>query len=205
MKVFRVVGILAVLWGMLIVFSATLANADQFVGNDPRIIIGGDPPSAPAGIITLDFVILTPSGTSPGTSACILNQGSLSTTSPSCLFENDISINGVGETIYSLTFNAVGIDANTVNCGFLAGSPFSGCGVDPLPNGQGAQVTFTGGMIPFHNDFTLGFETFPENFELQAEAGLAPVPEPGTVALLLSGMGIVALWIRRTSWAGDEG
>jgi len=201
MKVSRIVGTLALLWGMMVIFSITVAKADQFSSNDPKINVGGDPPSAPAGIITPDFSILSPSGTSPATSPCILIQGTVNTTSPSCLFENDISINGVGQTIFSLTFDALGIDPATVNCGFLTGSPFSGCGVDPLPNGQGTRVIFSDGSIAFHTDFTLSFDTFPENFEIPAQAGLNPVPEPGTLALLLSGIGVAALWVRRTSRA----
>jgi hypothetical protein len=196
-KIFRTVCILVVVCGPLVVFSTARAKADQLSGSDPRVALGGDPPSAPAGIITTSFGILTPSGTSPATSACVLMQGGINTTSPDCFFENDITINGVGETIYSLTFDAVGIAPSTATCGFLAASPFSDCGVDALPNGKGTQFSFDTGSIPFHDDFTLSFTGFPSNFDFEAQAGLSAVPEPGTLALFLIGMGIAGLCIRR--------
>jgi hypothetical protein len=199
MKAFRTVCTLIVVCIAVAAFSTTLVKADQLSGSDPRVAIGGDPPGAPAGIITTSFRILTPSGTSPATSPCVLTQGGLNTTSPGCLFENDISISGVGETIYSLTFDAVGVAPATATCGFLTGSPFTDCGVDPLPSGNGTQFSFDTGSIPFHNDFTLGFTGFPSNFDFAVQAGLTSttVPEPGTLGLLLIGMSLAGLCLRR--------
>jgi len=211
MKILRRVCTLVVACGVLAIFSTAVVKADQTSGSDPRIQIGGDPSSAPAGLVTSSFDITTPSGTSgildssPTTAGpCILTQGGLSTTSPDCLFENDMTVNGVGETIYSLTIDAVGISPDTVTCANLATSPFSDCGVDPLPSGQGAAASFDVGSIPFHSDFTLGFGEFPADFEFTVQAGLTStvVPEPGTLALLLSGgLGLAGLWLRRRSRA----
>src|SRR5690242_1239431 len=91
--------------GLLLAVSVTVAQADQIP--DPIIKTGGQQTNAtnaaqfvatsapvPAGIITSTFTITTPSGTSPATSPCILTQGSITTTSPQCLFENDITLNG---------------------------------------------------------------------------------------------------------------
>lgn len=199
MKTFRIVCTLVVVCGVSGLFWATLARADQLSGSDPRVALGGDPPSAPAGIITPTFSILSPSGTSPSTSPCVLMQGGINTTSPGCLFENDISVNGVGETIYSLTFDAVGVAPATATCGFLASSPFTDCGVDPLPNGNGTQFSFDTGSIPFHDDFTLSFTGFPSNFDFAVQADLTSttVPEPGTLGLLLTGMCLVGLGLGR--------
>jgi hypothetical protein len=199
MKVLRSLCTLVVVCGVLAVFSAATAKADQLSGSDPRVALGGDPPSAPAGIITTSFSIVSPSGTSPATSPCVLMQGGISTSSPNCLFENDISVSGVGETIYSLTLDAVGVAPSTATCGFLTASPLKDCGVDPLPSGNGTQFSFDVGSIPFHNDFTLSFTGFPSNFDFAVQAGTTSttVPEPGTLALLLTGMGLATLRIRR--------
>jgi PEP-CTERM motif len=202
MKVFRTLCTLVVLCGMFFVFSTALVKADGLSDADPRIAIGGDPPSAPAGVITPSFSISTPSGTSPATSPCVLTQGTLSTTSPSCLFENDITISGIGESIYSLTLATTGVASSTVSCGFLAASPFSDCNVEPLSSGSGSEVVFSDGSIPFHDDFTLDFDSFPSDSQFSVQASLTTVPEPGTLALLLTGLGVVALLARRTVIAG---
>ncbi|HEV2177325.1 MAG TPA: PEP-CTERM sorting domain-containing protein [Terriglobia bacterium] len=178
---------------LLVLLCSGVALADNALGGDPVVKTGGGGGlaptgslgSVPAGIITTSFTITSPSGTSPGTSPCILTQGNIMTTSPQCLFENDIALNGVGVTITSLIFDAPGIDPNTVMCGFLTGSPFLGCGVDQLEGG-GTEISFFDGSIPFHADFTLDFEGFPQNFNF---GGTAITPEPGTLALLLGGIG----------------
>jgi hypothetical protein len=198
MKTFRSVCTLVVVCGVLGFLSATLAKADQISGSDPKINLGGDPPSSPAGIITSSFGILTPSGTSPATSPCVLMQGTLSTTSPDCFFENDITTSGSGETIYSLDLFAAGVAPGTVSCGFLSASPFSSCSVESLSSGTGSEVIFSGGSIPFHDNFTLDLVSFPTNFQLTAQASLTTVPESGTLAFLFVGMGVVALCGRKT-------
>lgn len=188
---------------MVVVFAAALARADQV---DPTIKTGGPGgggavvllSGAPADIITLDFTIETPSGSSPATSACILRQDGVTTTVPECLFQNDITQNGIGLTLGSLTFAAPGINPSTVTCGFLTGSPFSDCGVGELSSSGGTQVTFYQGTILFHNDFTLDFQDFPPDFSFLA-FGATPIPEPATLALLLGGLG--AVLVRRRSAA----
>lgn len=178
------------LLGLFVVFSFTLAKADQLPVGDPIIKTGGSPdPPAPAGIITPSFSIFSSTGFSPGTSPCILMQGGISTESGSCFFENDITIKDVGQTITSLIFDARGIDPSTVTCDTLTvlggTGPFGGCGVDSLPGGGGTQVTFNEGAIPFHKDFTLEFDDFPKNFTFGVTA---TVPEPATLGLFLSGL-----------------
>jgi hypothetical protein len=179
---------------VFVALSTAQAHADSIPTGDPIIKTGGvgDPPS-PAGITTPNFLIQSPSGTSPGTSACLLFQfGVLTNTSPNCLFENDIAPGGVGLTITSLTFDAPSVPFGPQDlCNFLLGSPFSQCGVDPLPGG-GTQFSFFNGSIPFHTDFTLDFEGFPASTSFSTTAG---IPEPGTLALFLGGIG--ALLARR--------
>ena len=193
--------------GMLALGLSALSKADQVPANDPKIQTGGPlaasssvnalllTVSAPAGIITPSFNIQSPSGTSPGTSPCILIQGPFSTTSPMCYFENDITTDGVGDTITSLTFDAPGINPSTASCGFLAGSPFTVCGVDSIPGGT--AFDFGGGSIAFHQDFTLSFEGFPADFDFSTTATITP--EPSTLFLLAVGLGSLVLYRRRMS------
>lgn len=189
MKALRIV-LLAALAAILV----PVAQADQLPTGDPVVKTGGGlpgavPGSAPAAIITTSFSIVSPSGTSPGTSPCKLIQGPFTTISPQCFFENDISVNGLGESIGMLTFDALGVNPNTVSCGFLSGSPFTQCGVDPLGTG-GTQISFYGGTIPFHADFTLDFEGFPDNFNFGTTA--SQTPDPSTLSLVFMG-GLAAL------------
>jgi hypothetical protein len=207
MRILRTVCTLFVVCGALAFFSAAMAKADSLSGSDPRVNIGGDPSSMPVSIITTSFDVTTPSGTSgfldsSPTSAgpCIASQGGISITSPDCFFKNDITINGVGKTITSLTVDALGIAPSTVECENIAGSPFSQCGVDPLPNGRGTAASFNAGSIPYDGEFTLGLGEFPAGFTVSVDAGLTSptvVPEPGTLALLLSGLGLTGLLLRR--------
>jgi len=190
MKALRIV-LLAALAAVLV----PVAQADQFP--DPFVKTGGGPPgaapgSAPAAIITTSFDIVSPSGTSPGTSPCDLIQGTITTVSPNCFFQNQITVNGVGEPIGMLTFNALGVDSSTVNCGFLSGSPFTQCGVDPLGT-NGTEISFYDGIIPYGADFTLDFEGFPKNFSFGTTASVTP--DPGTLGLVL--IGGLALLARR--------
>jgi hypothetical protein len=175
-----------------------LAHADSIPIGDPVVKTGGSPPaapgSAPAAIITLNFIIESPSGTSPGTSPCDLIQGPFTTVSPLCFFQNEISISGQGQTINMLTFDALGINSNTVSCDLLTGSPFSQCGVDPLGNNAGTQITFFDGLIPFGGEFTLDFGGFPKNFTFGTTA--TATPDPSTFGLVLLG-GLAALIARR--------
>jgi hypothetical protein len=193
-----------ILFGLFVVFCSMVGKADQIPAGDPIIKTGGrgtgalhplglEPALVPTIIITPNFIITSPTGNSPGTSSCVLMQGILKNSSPDCSFENGISNNGVPTTITSLIFDAPTINPSTVNCGFLTGSPFASCDVDPLTGG-GTQVTFSDGSIPFHTDFTLDFEGFPPNTSFGTTAA---VPEPGTFELLLiGGLAAAFAWIR---------
>jgi hypothetical protein len=178
---------------LLVVFGASAAHANT-IPIDPIIRTGGDPPAAPAGIITPDFTIVSPTGTSPGAgpagSPCLLYQfGFLTSTSPACLFENDINLGGIGEAITQLSLDISSVSPTSVSCGFLAGSPFGECAVAPLAGG-GTMVLFSQGSIPFHSDFTLEFEGFPNSSSFSTTAS---IPEPGTLALLLGGIGALGV------------
>ena len=194
-----------ILFGLFVVFCSMVGKADQIPLGDPIIKTGGRgtpafhpvvPPPVPAAIITSSFTITSPSGNSPATSACVLTQSGLTTSSKSCFFENDISNNDVPFTITKLIFDAPTINPSTVTCGEFMGSPFGDCKVAPLDGGT--QVTFFDGSIPFHTDFTLDFEGFPMNFSFGTKAAVVGVtPEPGTFELLLiAGLAAAFAWIR---------
>ena len=196
MKILR--GVMLVIF---VGFATFIAVAGELPAGDPHIKTGGgggglsDTTFGPAGIVTTSFTIESPTGTSPGTSPCFLIEGGLTIESPKCFFENDITTDGVGDTITELTFDALGIPASTVTCGFLAGSPFTSCSVEAITGGT--AVNFTGGSIPFHTDFTLDFSGFPQNFNFGSTATVTP--EPATVALLLTGLCPLLLRRRRHS------
>jgi hypothetical protein len=112
-----------------------------------------------------------------------------------CYFQNNINPNGVGQTITELTFDVFGLPSGDVpTCDNLPRSPFSTCGVDIISGGF--EVDFTGGSIPFDGSFTLNFDGFPKNFESQSTA--TTTPEPGTMALLLAGLGSLAMRRKRS-------
>jgi hypothetical protein len=192
---------------MLTLGLGAVAIADQLPANDPQIKTGGPlaasssfsalalAMSAPASIVFSSFTIESPSGTSPATSSCILMEGG-SITSPNCFFENDITTNGVGDTITKLTFK-FGADSivGMVMCSELPGSPFSDCSVSEVSGVY--TVDFTDGSIPYASTFTLDFAGFPAHFNFPTKATVPVIPEPGTLALLLTGAG--ALWARRRS------
>lgn len=201
MKSFRIL-----LLAAFVVLCTAQAHADPIPTGDPIIRTGGGSagtmmlladPAAPAGIITPDFTIVSPSGSSPATSPCELFQfGNLTSTSPACLFENNINPSGVGLDIAQLVFDVGGLTPHTaVSCDVvtLVGSPFAKCTPGTADASGKAEVKFFDGLIPFHTDFTLNFEGFPANTSFVTTAGI--VPEPGTLALFLGGIG--ALLVRR--------
>jgi len=201
MKALRIV-LLAVLVAILV----PVAQADQIPSGDPVIKTGGGPPvrqdavTVPASIITTTFSIESPSGTSPGTSPCVLIQGGIMTTSPLCRFQNDISQDGFGESISMLTFDAFGINPSTVTCGFLSASPFTQCGVDPLGT-SGTEISFYDGLIPYGAEFSLDFAGFPKDYTFGTTASVSP--DPGTLSLVIIG-GLGVLIARRMRTASSQ-
>jgi len=186
----------------LLMLGAAASYADDVPAGDPLVGIGGVDPAAPAGIITPDFTITSPSGSSPATSACVLSQpaGSATpivTTDPSCVFQNDITTDGVGNYIASLTIDFAGVSPSTVNCESVGVTIFADCGVSGDGSG-GTLVSFTDGMISYQEQFEVALDGFAAGTVAAASAQL---PEPGTVGLL--GMGLVGVgllgFIRRRS------
>ena len=191
MKLLRIVMV-----SIAVVVCAATALAREFpLGTDPRIELGGSPdPAYPTAIVTTSFTIVSPSGSSPSSSPCVLDEGTFSFTSPACFFENDVNPSGVGETITQLSFDIGGVSSSTVTCGFLTGTtgiPFKDCSVSAFEGGT--LVQFTDGSIPFHGDFTLDLLGFPKDQTFGGTATVIATPELGTMALMLSGFGIFLL------------
>jgi hypothetical protein len=190
---------------LFLVFSCAMARANEL--GDPIIKTGGGQTTAPVHlaiimpaptpIIIPTFTITSPSGNSPATSPCVLTQGSITKKSPSCFFIDFITNDdGVGEDISQLVFDAPTVPFNpaTDKCGFLAGSPFASCGVDPLTGG-GTEFSFFNGLIPFNSEFTLDFEGFQMNTSFASTATVAP--ELGSFILLfLVGIAVAFVAIR---------
>jgi hypothetical protein len=183
MKSVRLVALAA-----FVVLSIAVALADSI---DPVVRTGGGTGSV--AITSPIFTMVTPTGNSPtdGT-PCVLIQGSTSTQAPECVFSNDI---GDGTTIHELVFVASKADfSGTLSCELMTkfGGPspyFKHCAAM-----QAGVVEFFGGPgIPFGDEFSLGFGDFNHNATFQVTA----IPEPGTLALFMGGIG--AWLVRRKS------
>jgi hypothetical protein len=180
-----------VLLVLAVVLSAGLVLADSIP--DPFIKLGGG--GGTGDIIVPNFIITSPNGTSPATpdhpegTPCILTQLGFSETEPDCVFANHIFPRA---PIFQLTFDIFGVDAGTVNCSLIEGSPFSQCSVS---GGEDfTRVIFFDGIIPHGAEFSLVVGGFPANTEFN---GTVAVPEPGTITLFLVGLG--TLLARRRS------
>jgi hypothetical protein len=178
---------------LLAMLGATLAHASTIPPPDPVIKQGGgDPPSSPSPIFTPDFTILSPSGTSPATSACKLIEGTFTFTSPSCLFQDVINPSGAGEAITKLVFDIATVSPSTVNCALINMVDFATCVVGPFDE-TGTMVGFHGGKgIPYMGEFTLNFDDFPKNTSFSGLSTTA-IPEPNTLALFLAGIGALLI------------
>ena len=193
MKLLRIVTLAA-----LVVLSRVLVLADSIPTGDPVIRSGGGSASVP--ITSPKFSILTRTGNSPTDgSPCFLIQGGVSTPAPGCFFSNDIKR---GAPIAALVFDVSKTDfSGTLSCQLATklGGPslyFETCIPAIATDGDG-MVTFSGGTgIPFGKDFSMGFAEFNANTIFN---GTAETPEPGTLALFVSGLG--ALLVRRRSGA----
>jgi len=132
---------------------------------DPVIRTGGG--SGSVAITSPDFVIVSPTGNSPGTSDCLVIQGGVSTTAPGCFFVNKITDGEAGVTIKGVIF-------------FVRRAAFSGalsCALDTALGGVSPWFTkctvapdgipvviFSGGSgIPYGGDFSFGFREFNAN------------------------------------------
>ena len=169
---------------VLVMYAATsitpTSSAGGFFGQsstvDPVVRTGGGGGSVP--ISSPNFVIVSPTGNSPGTSDCILIQNGVSTPAPGCFFLNNITAgqgaSQTGVTITRLIVVASKMDfSGTLSCQLstaLGGvSPwFTTCRA--LPAGA-PVVTFSGGSgIPFGGDFSVGFREFNTNTTFRVTA-----------------------------------
>ena len=191
-----VVGILIL---ALAVVAAPVAKADSLPPGDPRIQTGGVMNDDPVYIITQNFTISSPTGTSPidpnnpNSSPCnSLQAGIIFNVEPECQFANGINVGGQGKVIDSLEFIFPTVSAASMTCGNVTGAVViftNPCSVVDLGNG-GSAVFFTGGTIPFGAIFTVAMD----GFDAGAAGGvMVQTPEPGTFLLLV--IGFVALLV----------
>jgi hypothetical protein len=191
-SLFLVVALIAA----LVVMSAPVAKADGVPPGDPLVRQAGPGTDDPTGIVFSSFAISSSTGTSPGTSPCVVtepfpNGGSIP--SLNCQFANFITVNSVGQVINELLFDLPGYPPSTpVTCSTVIGtdlSDFANCSVTP-DGGGGSFVAFTGGTgIAYMSVFSLEFDGFANG--LADAPAYANVPEPASLLLLL--VGFVAL------------
>jgi PEP-CTERM motif-containing protein len=162
---------------LLVVVGSAAAFGDSVT--DPTIIIRGASGSAPAGLpVGLNFTFSSPKGG----------------------FGNLFFTNASGKNWTSLTLIENGVPAVDITC---STNLFLACTKITLENGS-VEIILSGvkGLNP-HNgilngqSFAITFSNWPKNpVEFTAHAGT--VPEPGTIALMLTGLG--ALAARRKVW-----
>ena len=167
--------------GMVLAVCAAAAHADSI--NDPRIIIR-DPVGCPS-------------------NACVVVTGNtFGFQVPSSGFGLLHFLNSSGSTWNTLTLTENGVAAANISC---TADIFS-CTVLSVGS-NGAKIVLTalvpGQGIPTGNSFEILLSCVNSNCwpgGLQVEAAANAVPEPGTMALLLTGLG--ALFTRRKLRAG---
>lgn len=168
-----------------------MAWADQVPGNDPRIIIGNGSGSLPVGST---FIFGSATGSSPATSPCVVN----GIPEADCVFQNSTN-----STFTSLTFDIDTVlpPGSVLDCGIAVGGPFSTCSIGA--DSDGYLATFTGGpgVLPA-GDFSITVDGWNPDTDFGVGAnGMIPpdpgTPEPGTVVLIVTGIGALAFAARR--------
>lgn len=159
------------LLALAILVPATPVSADTV---DPQIIIFSAIGSIP--ITSFPFPLSIPN--QPGCTTGTTNN----LPSMTCIF-----LNATGAPITSLVFNISVPQAPLTGVSAIFGTIFS--------NPNGSQIIFSGGVIPLPSpagggEFGITFVGFQPT-----SVTFSPVPEPGTLALLLTGVG--ALLARR--------
>jgi hypothetical protein len=166
------------------------AWADQVPGTDPRVIIGGGKGSLSVGDT---FLFSSATGSSPATSPCVVN----GVPENDCVFQNGTSSTF---TTLSLDIDETLPPGSEVDCGVVVGGPFTACTFEA--DADGYFFTFSGGPgVAPGGDFMITLDSWNPNTNVGVGAnGMTPpdpgTPEPGTVVLLLTGIGALALALR---------
>lgn len=181
-KFSHILSFLALALFVLAVASSATANTV-----DPSIIVQNNPGPIGTNLIPgTTFSFITPDGFS-----CNFTSPAPST--------NDCAVRNTNPGL--ATWTAVDFDisqnilASLVSCG--GGPFFASCVVTNDPDGT-VDVSFTGGLgIPVNTEALIGIAGWDVNTTFDATITLSSVPEPGTLALLLTGGGFFLARRRR--------
>jgi hypothetical protein len=185
--------------GILLAVTAAMASYafSDSVFDDPKVVFhppsqsggGGPPQSDLTGTI---FSFISPTGTSPGTSACVID----GVDDDVCDFLN---LSGVDWTTLQFTVSPGG---DLSSCQPLFG--FTNCDVSQQGNSTSPTIfTLSGGTgIPDGTAFGFSTQGWAEDalFDVVAN-GAANVPEPSSAASLLGGLVLVFVLLKRAKIA----
>jgi hypothetical protein len=184
----------------LVLFTAIGAHADGVSTDDARIIISGDPPPGSCTTNGLGTFMINPHG----------NGGGIFTNCLNTTGENWSGLEIIGKTKVSKDNIGFGSGVLPFPCNGepVAAEPMDLFSTCTIISQSGHSVTFelTGGIILAGSSFSIDLSDDGDNMgagkggwegQLKITPLVVAAPEPGAMAMLLTGLGAIWFWRRR--------